>query len=123
MPATGPSPEIKYSNSTAQKLFRVSISEPSQRGHHHTDPQYAAAHSPPQSQSPPPPGQPHTRRASSVEILPEVGFKWGKSPEVAAKPKASGQAFAEERKKKEKKSKGGFWEMVAGTGSGRGVIN
>jgi hypothetical protein len=122
MPST--SPEITYTSSAAQKLFRVSVSEPT----HRHDTTYV------QHQHPEP------RRNSAGDVLPEVSLKWGRSPKSGSSPeiKASGHGYSEAEVTKmrakginpdlkwerehgrggERKKKGGFWGKVAGTWSG-----
>jgi hypothetical protein len=130
MPST--SPEIKYTSSPAQKLFRVSISEPTPRHdlHEHTT-QYQHA-------------QP--RRNSAGDVVPEIAQNWFKTSKISASPeiKSSGHGYSEAEVSKmrakgvdpdrrwemehgkrfgEQKKRGGFWGKMAGPGLGGGVIN
>jgi hypothetical protein len=130
MPST--SPEIKYTSSPAQKLFRVSISEPTPRHdsstqttqHQHAEP----------------------RRNSAGNVVPEVAQNWPVTPKTSASPEVKsstghGDSKAEvskmpakgvdpyqrweiERGKDsgERRKSGGFWGTLAGAGSGGGVI-
>jgi hypothetical protein len=123
MPST--SPEIKYTNPTAQRLFRLSVSEPKQ-------PQDTSYH------------PPEPRRSSTGQVLPETGLEWGKATKSNAPPeiKSSGHGntdaeVAKMRSKSispdlkwdmehrgggERKKKAGFWGKVAGSSFGGGVI-
>jgi hypothetical protein len=137
------SPEIKYTDSPVQRLFRVSISEPSHRHDQH----YGPAISPTTTHHSEP------RRASTgttSTALPNVGSKWGRSPELAsASAKSARHTEAEVAKmraasttstkdanpslkwqkeldkkarevKEVEKGKRGFWGRVMGTGVGGG---
>ena len=123
MPST--SPEIKYSNPTAQRIFRLSVSEPKQ-------PQDTSYH------------PPEPRRSSTGQVLSEAGLNWGKAAKSDAPPeiKSSGHGNAdaevaktrsksissdlkwemEHRMGGERKKSTGFWGKMAGSGFGGGVI-
>jgi hypothetical protein len=123
MPST--SPEIKYTNPTAQRILRLSVSEPKQPQHssyHHLEP----------------------RRSSTGQALPEIGLKWGKAAKSDAPPeiKSSGHGNIdaevakmrsksissdlkwemEHRRDGERKKSAGFWGKMAGNSFGGGVI-
>jgi hypothetical protein len=119
------SPEIKYSNPTAQRILRLSVSEPKQ-------PQHTSYHTP------------EPRRNSEGQALPEIGLKWGKAAKRDAPPeiKSSGHGNMdtevarmrsnsissdlnwgiEHRRGGERKKSTGFWSKVAGSGLGGDVI-
>jgi hypothetical protein len=130
MPFT--SPEIKYTSSPAQKLFRVSISEPTPR-HDSSTHTTQDPHAEP-------------RRNSTGNVVPEitqsrpVTVKTSASPEIKS-PSGHGYSEAEvskmrakgvepyhmweiERRKDsdEPRKSGGFWGVLAGAGSGGRVI-
>jgi len=124
MPST--SPEIKYTNPTVQRIFRLSISEPKQ-------PQDTPYH------------PPEPRRSSTGQALPEAGLKWGKAAKSDAPPeiKSSGHSntdaeVAKMRSKSissdlkwemehktggQRKKSAGFWSKMAGSTFSGGVIN
>lgn len=123
MPST--SPEIKYTNPTAQRILRLSVSEPKQ-------PQHSSYH------------HPEPSRSSTGQALPEIGLKWGKAAKSNAPPeiKSSGHGNIdaevakmrsksissdlkwemEHRKDGERKKSAGFWGKMAGNSFGGGVI-
>jgi hypothetical protein len=123
MPST--SPEIKYTNPTAQRILRLSVSEPKQ-------PRHTSYH------------PPEPRRSSADQVLPEIGHKWGKAAKNNAPPeiKSSGHGNTdaevakmrsksitpdlkwemEHRRGVEQKKRTGFWSKVAGSSFGGGVI-
>jgi hypothetical protein len=123
MPST--SPEIKYTNPTAQRLFQLSVSEPKQ-------PQDTFYH------------PPEPRRNSTGQVLPEAGLKYGKAAKSNAPPEIKfsghGNTDAEVAKMRSKgissdlkwemehnrdgqrKKSAGFWGRVAGSSFSGGVI-
>jgi hypothetical protein len=136
MPSTFP--EIKYTASPAQKLFRVSISEPTPHHGSHTY-TYTYPH-PTQHQH----AQP--RRNSAGDAVPEISQNWFKARKASASPeiKSSGHGHSDAEASKmraksvdagrrwevdhgrgygERKKSSGFWGKVTGPGSGGRVIN
>jgi hypothetical protein len=123
MPST--SPEIKYTNPTAQRLFRLSVSEPKQ-------PQDTAYH----------PSEP--RRKSTGQVLPEASLKCGKAAKGNAPPEIKFSAHSntnaevakmrsksissdlkwemEHKRDGQRKKSAGFWGRVAGSSFSGGVI-
>jgi hypothetical protein len=117
MPST--SPEIKYTNPTVQRIFRLSVSEPKQP--------WDTSYHPPEP-----------RRSSADQALPEIGLKWSKAAKSDAPPeiKSSGHGnidaeVAKMRSKSissdpkwdgERKKSAGFWGKVAGSSFSGGVI-
>ena len=120
MPST--SPEIKYTNPTVQRIFRLSISEPKQ-------PQDTSYH------------PPESRRSSTGQALPEAG-KAAKSdapPEIkssghsntdAEVAKMRSKSFSSDLKEEmehktggQRKKSAGFWSKMAGSTFSGGVIN
>lgn len=124
MPST--SPEIKYTNPTAQRIFRLSVSEPKQ-------PQDTSYH------------PPEPRRSSTGQVLPEAGLKWDKAAKSNAPPeiKSSGHGNTdaevakmrsksissdlnwemEHKRGGQRKKSAGFWSKMAGSTFSGGVIN
>lgn len=150
MPST--SPEIKYTASPAQKLFRVSISEPTPHHDSHTHTHtytYTHPHTHPHPHTHTHPMQhqhAQPRRNSAGDAVPEISQNWFKTRKASASPeiKSSGHGHSDAEASKmraksvdagqrwevdhgrgygEWKKSGGFWGKVAGAGSGGGVIN